>query len=347
MRASNRVRSLRIVAIDGGAKLSNTTTNMRVTLLRSNLQTLRAASGMGRGGIETNTEGMANKREDAPRTWTVILRVSLDATGTLGEGVINIDGSIRRDAKTVDKMLSVWKHVPLRVLFDGTEDRPAREADKGTVSEVANENAIDVISFQSAPRCRRVGLGITVPVVRVYSAATNHATYKSIDNHVVQITCLAARDLGIDTTDTSRLNAKVVISRVCTGSAARRSGKTASTDARKYIDAIRILNNPVTQISGRRILSRLLRLALLTPFAITSRKISSAVDFRRYLARRNHRLREKTDNAAATKRFKRPNFSGKVPFGTRIAPSLRYGAKRYRKTVEAGRGGMASFIISS
>lgn len=120
-----------------------------------------------------------------------------------------------------------------------------------------------------------------------------------------------------------------------------------STDARKYIDVIKILNDPVTQKSSRRIFSRRLRLAVLIPFAITSRKISSAVLFRRYLARRNHRLREKTDNAAATKRFTRPNFSEVISFGTRMAPSLRYGARRYKKTVAAGRGGMASFAISS
>jgi hypothetical protein len=75
--------------------------------------------------------------------------------------------------------------------------------------------------------------------------------------------------------------------------------------------------------------------------------MSSTVLFRRYLARRNHRLREKTDNAAATKRFTSPNFSEVIPFGTRMAPSLRYGARRYRKTETAGRGGMASFAISS
>lgn len=159
------MRSLRNVAIDGGPELSNTTTNMRVALLRSNLQTLRTASGTGRGCIETNTGGMDNKREDAPRTWTIILRVSLSAPGTLGKEAVKIDGSIRRVAMIVDKMLSTWKYVPLFVLFDEVEGRPAREADRGTVSDVANENAIDVVQFQSTPCCARMGLGITVPVI--------------------------------------------------------------------------------------------------------------------------------------------------------------------------------------
>lgn len=341
------MRSLRNAAIDGGAKLSNTTRNMRVALLRSNLQTLRTASGTGSGGIETNTGGMDNKRKDTPRTWTTILRVSLSAPGTLGKEVIKIDGSIRRVAMIVDKMLSIWKYVPLSVLFDGVEGRPAREADRGTVSEVANENTIEVVPFQSTPCCTRMGLGIMVLVIWLYSATANHMVYKIIDSHVVQITCFDARDLGKDTTNMSRPNAKVEISRVCTGRASSRSGQTESTDARKYIDAINTLNDPVTQRSSRRILSRRLRLALLMPFAITSKKMSSAVLFRRYLARRNHRLREKTDNAAAIKRFTRPNFNEVIPLGTRMAPSLRYGARRYRKTVAAGRGGMASFAISS
>jgi hypothetical protein len=79
MRANNRVTSLRVVAVDGGAKLSNITTKMRVTLLRFNLQTLRMANGTGRRGVDTKTDGMANKREDARRTWTRIARVSLNA----------------------------------------------------------------------------------------------------------------------------------------------------------------------------------------------------------------------------------------------------------------------------
>jgi hypothetical protein len=218
------VRSSRNVAIDGGPKLSNTTTKMRVALLRSNLQTLRTASGIGRGGVETNTGGIDNKREDAPRTWTIILRVSLSAPGTLGKETAKIDGSIRRVAMTVDKTLNIWKFVPLLVLFDGVEGRPAREADRGTVSEVANENAIDVVSFQSTPCCTRMGLGITTPVIWLYSVVANHAVYKIIDSHVVHITCFAARDLGKDTTDMSRPNAKVEISRVCTGRASNRSG---------------------------------------------------------------------------------------------------------------------------
>lgn len=144
MRANNRVRSLRVAAVDGGAKLSNTTTNVRVTLLRSNLQTLRTASGTGRGGVDTTTEGIANKREDARRIWTRILCVSLNAPGALGNKAISIDGNIRRVAKAAEKRLSIRKHVPLPVLFHATEGRPAREADNGTVREVANENAIDV-----------------------------------------------------------------------------------------------------------------------------------------------------------------------------------------------------------
>jgi hypothetical protein len=61
--------------------------------------------------------------------------------------------------------------------------------------------------------------------------------------------------------------------------------------------------------------------------------MSSGVDFRRYLARRNHILREKVDKIAARKRLKRPNFSGIFPSAARMAPTLRYGARRYRKTV--------------
>lgn len=144
MRANNRVRSLRVAAVDAGAKLSNTTTNVRVTLLRSNLQTLRTASGTGRGGVDTTTEGIANKREDARRTWTRILCASLNAPGALGDEGVSIDGSIRMVAKAAEKKLSIRKYVPLPVLFDAAEGRPAREADNGTVREVANENAIDV-----------------------------------------------------------------------------------------------------------------------------------------------------------------------------------------------------------
>ena len=44
-------------------------------------------------------------------------------------------------------MLRIWKYLPLLVLFDGTEGRPAREADKGTVSEVVNENASDAMTY--------------------------------------------------------------------------------------------------------------------------------------------------------------------------------------------------------
>jgi len=219
------VRSLRNAAIDGGAKLSNTTTDMIMALPRSNLQNLRMASGIGRGGIETSTEGMDNKREDAPRRWTTVLRVSLlSAPGILGEEAVKIDGNIRRVAMTVDKMLSIWKYVHPPVLFDGGEGRPAKEADRGTVSEVTNENAIDVVSFQSTPCCARMGLGIVVPVMWLYSAATNHAVYKNTDSHVVQITCFAARDLGKDTTNMSRPNAEAAISRGCTGRASSRSG---------------------------------------------------------------------------------------------------------------------------
>lgn len=69
-----------------------------------------------------------------------------------------------------------------------------------------------------------MGLDIAVPVIWLYSAAANHAVYKIIDSHVVQITCFAARDLGKDTTDMSRPNAKVAISRVCTGRTSSRSG---------------------------------------------------------------------------------------------------------------------------
>lgn len=144
MRANNRVMSLRVAAVDGGAKLSNTTTVMRVTLLRSNLKTLRTAVGTGRGGVDTKTDGIANKREDARRTCTRILGVSLNAPGALGDEVINIDGSIRRVAKAAEKRFSVRKYFPLPVLLDGTEGRPTREADNGTVREVANEKAIDV-----------------------------------------------------------------------------------------------------------------------------------------------------------------------------------------------------------
>lgn len=48
---------------------------------------------------------------------------------------------------TVDKMLSIWKYVHPPVLFDGGEGRPAKEADRGTVSEVTNENAIDATAY--------------------------------------------------------------------------------------------------------------------------------------------------------------------------------------------------------
>ena len=125
----------------------------------SNLQTLRTACGTGRG-VDTTTEGTANKREDARRIWTSfgIPRALLDAplflsataimkdrthTGALGSEAVSIDGSIRRVAKVAEKRLSIGKYVRLLGLFDETEDRPAREADNGTVREVANENATD------------------------------------------------------------------------------------------------------------------------------------------------------------------------------------------------------------
>jgi len=40
-------------------------------------------------------------------------------------------------------MIRVGKNIPLPILLDGTDDLPAREADNGTVREVANENAFD------------------------------------------------------------------------------------------------------------------------------------------------------------------------------------------------------------
>lgn len=65
----------------------------------------------------------------------------------MGEEAVKIDGNIRRVAMTVDKMLSIWKYVHPPVLFDGGEGRPAKEADRGTVSEVTNENAIDATAY--------------------------------------------------------------------------------------------------------------------------------------------------------------------------------------------------------
>jgi len=144
MRANNRVTSLRVVAVDGGAELSNITTKMRATLLTFNLQILRTANGTGRGGVDTKTDGMANKREDARRTWTRIARMSLNAPGALGEEAINIEGNIRRVAKAAESRLSVRKNIPLPILLGGIDGLPAREADNGTVREVANENAFDV-----------------------------------------------------------------------------------------------------------------------------------------------------------------------------------------------------------
>lgn len=64
-------------------------------------------------------------------------------TGALGEEAINIDGSIRRVAKVAERRLRIRKNVPLPILLDGTDGLPAREADNGTVREVANENALD------------------------------------------------------------------------------------------------------------------------------------------------------------------------------------------------------------
>jgi hypothetical protein len=68
-------------------------------------------------------------------------------TGALGDEAISIDGSIRRVAKAAERRLSIRKYVLLPVLFDAAEGRPAREADNGTVVEVANENAIDATTF--------------------------------------------------------------------------------------------------------------------------------------------------------------------------------------------------------
>jgi hypothetical protein len=64
-------------------------------------------------------------------------------TGALGEEAINIDGSIRRVATAAERRVRVRKNIPLPILLDETDGLPAREADNGTVREVANENAFD------------------------------------------------------------------------------------------------------------------------------------------------------------------------------------------------------------
>jgi hypothetical protein len=110
--------------------------------------------------------------------------------------------------------------------------------------------------------------------------------------------------------------------------------ETKGCSQRSYAMATNVLMVPVPSRTNIRIKDR--RRSFPRPLAKVSSRTSVMSAFRRYRASIYHICLANAEANAERRSAGKPNLRGRDELGRSTAPSLRYGARRYRKTVVDG-----------